>query len=94
MPGSTSKRPLWEDDQPYWVTANKPQPTHGINGPEVVALSAQQAKNFGTRVESKDVVAVDFRKRPFTTTTHDGERRSAHGHHRNGGAGGLPRPAE
>jgi len=33
----------------------------------------QQAVNFGTRVESKDVVKVDIKKRPFTLTTHDGE---------------------
>ena len=60
------------NDLPYWVEKNKPQPTHGINGPELVALSRQQAVNFGTRVESKDVVKVDFQNRPFTLTTHDG----------------------
>src|SRR6478735_2139633 len=65
------KTALDEEDQPYWVTANKPQPTHGINGPELVALMRQQAVNFGTRVESKDVVKVDLQKRPFTLTTHD-----------------------
>lgn len=72
------KTALKEEDQPYWVTANKPQPTHGINGPELVALSRQQAVNFGTRVESKDVVKVDFRNRPFTLTTHDGEAVQTH----------------
>jgi thioredoxin reductase (NADPH) len=72
------KTALKEEDQPYWVTANKPQPTHGINGPELVALSRQQAVNFGTRVESKDVVKVDFQNRPFTLTTHDGETVQAH----------------
>lgn len=72
------KTALGEEDQPYWVTANKPQPTHGINGPELVALSRKQAVNFGTRVESKDVVKVDFQNRPFTITTHDGEAVQAH----------------
>ncbi|HEX4611153.1 MAG TPA: FAD-dependent oxidoreductase [Urbifossiella sp.] len=72
------KTALKEDDQPYWVTANKPQPTHGINGPELVALSRQQAVNFGTRVESKDIVKVDLRNRPFTLTAHDGETVTAH----------------
>ena len=62
-----------DPDFPYWVAKDKPQPTHGINGPELVALMRQQAKNFGTRVESKDVVKVDFQNRPFTLTTHDGE---------------------
>jgi thioredoxin reductase (NADPH) len=35
-------------------------------------LMRQQAKNFGTRIESKDVVKVDFSKKPYTLTTHDG----------------------
>src|SRR5688500_13789456 len=46
-------------DFPYCVAGDKPQPTHEINGPELVALMRQQAKNFGTRVESKDIVSVD-----------------------------------
>jgi thioredoxin reductase (NADPH) len=63
-----------DPDFPYWVTnPNKPQPSHGINGPELMALMRQQAKNFGTRIESKDVVEVDLSKQPFTLKTHDGE---------------------
>jgi thioredoxin reductase (NADPH) len=69
------KTALKEDDPdfPYWVASNKEQPTHGINGPELVALMRQQARQFGTRIESKDVVKVDLKKRPFTVTTHDGQ---------------------
>jgi len=63
---------------PYWVTDNKPQPTHGIDGPQLVALMRQQAKNFGTRVEDKDVVKVDLKNKPFTLTTHDGESLKTH----------------
>ena len=62
-----------DTDFPYWVSDDKPQPTHGINGPELVALMRQQAKQFGTRIESKDVVKVDLSKRPFTITAHDGQ---------------------
>jgi thioredoxin reductase (NADPH) len=65
-------------DYPYWVDTDKPQPTHGINGPELMALMRQQAKNFGTRIESKDVLSVDLSKRPFTITTHDDETVEAH----------------
>jgi thioredoxin reductase (NADPH) len=67
------KTALREDDPdfPYWVASDKPQPTHGINGPELVALMRQQARQFGTRIESKDVVKVDLSKRPFTVTGHD-----------------------
>jgi len=57
---------------PYWVAANKPQPNHGIQGPELMALMRKQAANFGTRIESKDVVSVDLQKQPFTLTMHDG----------------------
>lgn len=74
------KSALKQDDPdfPYWVATDKPQPTHGINGPELVALMRQQAKNFGTRVESKDIVTVDFSKRPFTLTAHDGQAVETH----------------
>ena len=67
-----------DTDFPYWVADGKEQPTHGINGPELMALMRQQAKNFGTRVESKDVVKVDLSQKPFTLTTHDGESVSTH----------------
>ncbi|HWY88367.1 MAG TPA: FAD-dependent oxidoreductase [Gemmataceae bacterium] len=50
---------------PHWVQANKPQPTHGINGPELMGLMRQQAVNFGTRIITDDIVKVDFKKRPF-----------------------------
>ncbi len=63
---------------PYWVTDNLPQPTHGIDGPQLMALMRQQARNFGTRVFDKDVVKVDLKKSPFTLTTHDGESVSTH----------------
>ncbi len=75
------KSALKEDDTdfPLWVNdPKKEQPSHGINGPELMALMRQQAVNFGTRIESKDVVKVDLSKRPFTLTTHDNEIVQAH----------------
>ncbi|MBA4191539.1 MAG: thioredoxin-disulfide reductase [Planctomycetaceae bacterium] len=72
------KTALKEEDQPYWVTDDKEQPTHGINGPELMALMRQQAVQVGTRIESKDVVKVDLKKRPFSLTTHDGQTTEAH----------------
>jgi thioredoxin reductase (NADPH) len=67
------KASLPEDRWPYWVAADKSQPTHGINGPELMELMRQQAKQFGTRIQTKDVVKVDFKTRPFKLTTHDGQ---------------------
>jgi thioredoxin reductase (NADPH) len=45
-----------------------PHSKHGISGPELMHLMRQQAMNFGTRIVSKDVVKVDFRRHPFTMT--------------------------
>ena len=47
---------------PTGSTANKPQPSHGVNGPELMELMRQQAVNFGTRIITDDIVKVDFKK--------------------------------
>jgi thioredoxin reductase (NADPH) len=63
------KTALPEERQPYWVQANKPQPSHGVNGPELMELMRQQAVNFGTRIVTDDIVSVNFRHRPFELTS-------------------------
>ena len=55
--------------QPYWVQAKKSQPSHGVNGPELMELMRQQAINFGTRVVTDDIVRVDFNQHPFRLMT-------------------------
>ncbi|MGL4552579.1 MAG: FAD-dependent oxidoreductase [Gemmataceae bacterium] len=42
-------------------------------GPEMMQWMRQQAENFGTRIVSDDVVSVDFKARPFTLSTRDGQ---------------------
>lgn len=59
------KSALPEDRWPHWVEADRPAPSHGINGPELMELSRQQAVNFGTRVVTDDIAKVDFSNRPF-----------------------------
>jgi thioredoxin reductase (NADPH) len=54
--------------RPIWVAENLPQPSPGINGPELMELMRQQALNFGTRIVSKDVVTVNLKRHPFTLT--------------------------
>jgi thioredoxin reductase (NADPH) len=59
--------------QPYWVQLNKDQPSHGVNGPELMELMRQQAVNFGTRIVTDDIVQVDFQRRPFVLTAREGQ---------------------
>jgi thioredoxin reductase (NADPH) len=51
--------------QPYWVQKNNEQPSHGVNGPELMELMRQQAINFATRVVTDDIVQVDLKRHPF-----------------------------
>lgn len=50
-----------------------PHTGHGISGPELMELMRQQAKNFGTRIVTDDVVRVNFKKHPFELHTLSGE---------------------
>jgi thioredoxin reductase (NADPH) len=47
-------------------------PHYAVQGVELVELMKQQALNFGTRVISEDITAVDFRTRPYKLTSSDG----------------------
>src|SRR5262249_2036666 len=58
--------------RPYWVEAAKPQPSHAINGHEMMELMRQQALNFGTRIVTDDIVAVNFGRHPFVLTAREG----------------------
>lgn len=64
---------LKEDRIPYWVSAGKPQPSHGINGPELMELMRQQAVNFDTRIITDDIVKVNFKTHPFQLTSLGGQ---------------------
>ncbi len=49
-----------------------PHKKEGVSGPELMELMRQQAKNFGTRVITDDIVEIDFGRRPFKLTASDG----------------------
>lgn len=68
------KSALPEHLVPY-RTENSP---HGVTGPELMELMRQQAKNFGTRVITDDIVSVDLAQRPFVLKTLEGETVTAH----------------
>jgi thioredoxin reductase (NADPH) len=67
------KSALPKERWPYWVAKDKPQPSHGVNGPELMELMRQQAVNFGTRIITDDIVAVDFSTHPFRLTSSEGQ---------------------
>ncbi len=54
-----------------------PHKKEGVSGPELMELMRQQAKNFGTRIVTDDIVDVDFDRRPFTLTASDGSEHQA-----------------
>ena len=55
-----------------------PHQKEGVSGPELMELVKQQAINFGTRVITDDIVAVDFEKRPYTLNALSGQTARAH----------------
>ena len=67
------KSSLPEENVPY----RDPHMT-GVTGPELMELMRQQAKNFGTRIITDDVISVDLSKKPFDLTLLEGEKLSTH----------------
>ncbi len=51
---------------------NYPGYPEGIDGPKMMQEFKQQAQRFDTRVQTADVVRVDFSDRPFTLHVRDG----------------------
>jgi len=68
------KTALDEDDLAMLPTV---EGMHAITGPQLMHLMRKQAKNFGTRVVTDDVVSVDLSKRPFKLKTLEGTQHEA-----------------
>jgi thioredoxin reductase (NADPH) len=51
---------------------------HAVTGPELMNLMRQQAENFGTRVITDDVKAVELSKSPYKLTSLSGEAYETH----------------
>ena len=64
---------LPRERRPYWVETGEQQPTHGIQGPELMELMRQQAVNFHTRVVTDDIVSVYFQRYPFVLRSLEGQ---------------------
>jgi thioredoxin reductase (NADPH) len=50
----------------------------GISGPELMHLTRKQAKNFGTRVETDDIIELDITRRPFRLKSLSGMEIESH----------------
>jgi len=57
-----------EDKRRYMA----PHAGEGVSGPELMELMRQQAANFGTRIQTDDVVSIDLSSHPFHLATLDG----------------------
>ncbi len=44
-----------------------------LSGPELLEKITIQAKKFGTEILDKNIISVDFKKRPFSVKTHEGK---------------------
>src|SRR5207247_4634086 len=47
---------------------NYPGFPNGVMGPELMEMFREQAKRFGTRIITDDIVSVDFKRHPFQLT--------------------------
>ncbi len=68
------KTALDEDDLAMLPTV---EGMHAVTGPQLMHLMRKQAKNFGTRVVTDDVVSIDLSKRPFKLKTLEGIQHEA-----------------
>jgi len=60
-----------DDEQKYLLPPVHEEP-HAVTGPELMNLMRQQARNFGTRIVTDDVVATDLSKDIFEVRTLEG----------------------
>ena len=56
----------------------KAESHRAVTGPELMELMRQQAKNFGTRIVTDDIVEVDFSQKPFQLKPKSGDTVEAH----------------
>jgi thioredoxin reductase (NADPH) len=55
-----------------------PHEKAGVSGPELMELMKQQAINFGTRIETDDIIEVDLDSQPFKLKSRGGQEVETH----------------
>jgi thioredoxin reductase (NADPH) len=75
--GMLSRSALGESDyaglQHHYEGKTAHKGKRAVLGPELMEYMRQQARNFGTRVETDDIVTVDFQHYPFRLTASQGQ---------------------
>lgn len=59
------------DDEQKYLLPPVEEHAHAVTGPELMNLMRQQARNFGTRIITDDVISTQLTERPFTINTID-----------------------
>jgi thioredoxin reductase (NADPH) len=59
--------------EPHYVGKSAHKGKRAVLGPELMEYMRQQAVNFGTRIVTDDIVAVDFRRYPLVLTASTGQ---------------------
>lgn len=66
------------DSEQQYMLPPVAEEEHAVTGPELMNLMRQQARNFGTRVITDDVVNTKLAERPFTVETLEGQTHRCH----------------
>jgi thioredoxin reductase (NADPH) len=59
------------DSEQQYLLPPVEEEAHAVTGPELMNLMRQQARNFGTRIITDDVVSTGLTGKPFTVTTRE-----------------------
>lgn len=57
------------DQEQQYLLPPVEEEAHAVTGPELMNLMRQQARNFGTRIITDDVVTTELKQRPFKVHT-------------------------
>lgn len=59
------------DSEQQYLLPPVEEEAHAVTGPELMNLMRQQARNFGTRIITDDVVSTKLSEKPFTVETRE-----------------------
>jgi thioredoxin reductase (NADPH) len=66
------------DSEQQYLLPPVSEEEHAVTGPELMNLMRQQARNFGTRIITDDVIDTDFSTKPFSLETRENGKFHCH----------------